>query len=324
MAQKVFTYIVHKNGKAYDTAVEMAAAAGRIYPEASLTAIVTGSGSDLDNVCKEVAPFYNEVWKFENDSLSYPNAEIIRKVLVRNLPNDAVLLLPHDTFGMDLAPGLSIKIDSIFISDVVDFISLEDNQLKVVRQEFNGQVSTHIISDISHGAVLTVRPGVFQAEDLKPSSGKIIDKSADAGDLTAGRRFLEIVEAEAGDVDITKEDILVSVGRGIEAQENIEMVEELAEVVGGAVSSSRPIVDAKWLEKSRQVGTSGKTVKPKVYMALGISGSFQHLGGLKGKPFIVAVNRNPKAPIFQVADIGIVQDILEFIPVLTEKIKERK
>ncbi|MEA3437712.1 MAG: electron transfer flavoprotein subunit alpha/FixB family protein, partial [Thermodesulfobacteriota bacterium] len=98
--------------------------------------------------------------------------------------------------------------------------------------------------------------------------------------------------------------------------------DELAEAMGAVVSCSRPIVDAKWLEKSRQVGTSGQTVKPKVYMALGISGSFQHLGGLKGSPFIVAVNKNQKAPIFQVAEVGVVEDLLEFVPELTDKIKE--
>ena len=154
----------------------------------------------------------------------------------------------------------------------------------------------------------------------KAAGGQVVDKSGDAGDLAAARQYLEIVAAEAGDVDITKEDVLVSIGRGIEDEENIEIAQELAEAMGAVVSCSRPIVDAKWLEKSRQVGTSGKTVKPKVYLALGISGSFQHLGGLKGNPFVVAVNKNPKAPIFQVADVGVVEDILDFIPALTEKV----
>lgn len=135
---------------------------------------------------------------------------------------------------------------------------------------------------------------------------------------------MEVVQAEAGDVDITKADVLVSIGRGIEDEDNIELAHELAEAMGAVVSCSRPIVDAKWLEKSRQVGTSGKTVKPKVYLAMGISGSFQHLGGLKGSPFIVAVNKNPKAPIFQFADVGIVEDILEFMPALTEKLQQRE
>lgn len=145
-----------------------------------------------------------------------------------------------------------------------------------------------------------------------------------AGGLPSKRRYKEVVAAEVGDVDITKSEILVSVGRGIEDQDNLELIHELAGAMGGDVSCSRPIVDAKWLEKARQVGTSGQTVKPKVYMALGISGSFQHLGGIKGSPFIVAVNKNAKAPIFQVADVGVVADILEFVPELTEAVKEKK
>lgn len=149
-----------------------------------------------------------------------------------------------------------------------------------------------------------------------------MDKSGDAGDVSAKRKFLEVVEAEVGDVDITKSDVLVSIGRGIEDEENIEIAQELADAMNAVVSCSRPIVDAKWLEKSRQVGTSGQTVKPKVYMAMGISGSFQHMGGVKGNPFIVAVNKNPKAPIFQVADVGIVEDILDFMPELAEAIND--
>ncbi len=324
MAGQVFAYIRHKAGKADDTAQELVVAAGKIFPDAAPTAIVTGAGSDLDPVCNEAAASYKEVWKFDHEALAYPNAEAIRKLLMNVLPPGAVLLIPHDTFGMDLGPGLSIKLDSVFVSDVVDFDGLEGDTLKVIRQEYSGQVSTHSSCDIAGGVVISIRPGVFQAEESGAATGQVVDKSADAGDLTVGRRFLEVVEAEVGDVDITKEDVLVSVGRGIEDEDNIEIADELAEAIGAVVSCSRPIVDAKWLEKSRQVGTSGQTVKPKVYLALGISGSFQHLGGLKGNPYIVAVNKNPKAPIFQVADVGVVEDLLDFVPVLTEKIQESK
>jgi len=323
MAGQVFAYIGHKAGKAEDTAQELVIAAGKINSDSSPTAIVVGAGADLDAVCSEVAASYQEVWKFDNEALAYPNAEAIRKLLVGALPADAIVLIPHDTFGMDLGPGLSIKLDSVFASDVVEFAGVEGDTLKIVRQEYSGQVSTHLSCDIASGAVINVRPGVFQAEDSGAAAGgQVVDKSAEIGDLTVGRRFLEVVEAEIGDVDITKEDVLVSVGRGIEDEDNIEIVDELAEAIGAVVSCSRPIVDAKWLEKSRQVGTSGQTVKPKVYLALGISGSFQHLGGLKGNPFIVAVNKNPKAPIFQVADVGVIEDLLDFVPVLTEKIQE--
>jgi electron transfer flavoprotein alpha subunit len=324
MAAQIFAYIEHKNGVADDTALELISAAKHILPDVSPTAIVTGSGADLEAVCSELSASYAQVWKFDSEALAYPNAEVIRNLLVAVLPPETVVLVPHDTFGMDLSPGLAIKLDSAFVSDAVGFEGMAGDSLKVIRQEYSGQVSTHLSVDISSGVVINIRPGVFQPEESKSAAGQVIDKSSEIGELTANRQYLETVAAEAGDVDITKEDILVSVGRGIEDQDNIEIAEELAQAVGGVVSCSRPIVDAKWLEKARQVGTSGQTVKPKVYMALGISGSFQHLGGIKGNPFIVAVNKNPKAPIFQVADVGVVADLLEFVPVLTEKIQEGK
>lgn len=320
MAQQVFAYIRYNKGVADDSTLEMVSAAKKIDPDASVTAIVAGSG--IDAVCKDVASSYKEVIKVDNDTLAYPNAEIIRGLLLKIVPKDAILILPHDTFGMDLAPGLSIKIDSPFVADAVDFEGMDGANLKIVRQEYSGQVSTHVICDVSGGAVINVRPGAFTPDESKSESGTVTDKSTEAADLSAKRRYLEIVEAEVGDVDITKSEVLVSVGRGIEDEDNLEIAQELAEAMGADVSCSRPIVDSKWLEKSRQVGTSGQTVKPKVYMACGISGSFQHLGGIKGSPFMIAINKNPKAPIFQVADVGIVTDILEFIPELTDKIKE--
>ncbi|MFP4452169.1 MAG: electron transfer flavoprotein subunit alpha/FixB family protein [Desulfobacterales bacterium] len=317
MAQ-IFAYILHSNGELDDSALELLAAAKKIDPDAEVTALVTGSG--IDDVCKKAAESYKTVWKIDSDALSYPNAEVVRKALLNMLPADSFVLLPHDTFGMDLGPGLSVKMDSAFVSDVVDIEGVEGNTLKTIRQEFSGQASTHVHCDVSTGAVINVRPGVFQP--AQGQAGEVVDKSGEIGDVSAKRKFIEIQEAEAGEVDITKSEVLVSVGRGIEDEDNLEIIFELAEAMGADVSCSRPIVDAKWLEKARQVGTSGKTVKPKVYVALGISGSFQHLGGLKGNPFIVAVNKNPKAPIFQVADVGVEADILEFVPELTEKIKE--
>ena len=321
MAQ-IFAYITHKDGVADDSALELAAAAKKIDAGAAVTAVVTGSGADLDTVCNEMAASYSEVWKLDNEALAYPNAEVIRKLLVALLPADAIVLLPHDTFGMDLGPGLSIRLESAFGADVVDIEGVDGSTLKLIRQEFGGVVSTHVDCDCGAGAVLNIRPGAIAADESKAAGGQVVDKSGDAGDLSVGRQFLEVVAAETGDVDITKEDVLVSIGRGIEDEENIEIAQELADAMGAVVSCSRPIVDAKWLEKSRQVGTSGQTVKPKVYIAAGISGSFQHMGGLKGNPFIVAINKNPKAPIFQLADVGIEADILDFLPELTEAIED--
>jgi electron transfer flavoprotein alpha subunit len=319
---QIFAYIPYTNGVAADAALEFPTAAKKIDEGASITAVVTGSGADLDKVTEAMTSTYAQVIKIDNADLAYPNAEIVRKALVNIIPADAIVLAAHDTFSMDLAPGLSVKMDSTYAADIVDFEGVDGTTLKAVRQELGGAVSTHVSIDISSGAVITVRPGTFAALEGASVGGSIEDKSGDAGDLSSKRKFLEIVEAEVGDVDITKSDVLVSIGRGIEDEDNIEEAEELAKAMNAVVSCSRPIVDAKWLEKSRQVGTSGQTVKPKVYLAMGISGSFQHMGGVKGNPFIVAVNKNSKAPIFQVADVGIEEDILDFIPALAEAIND--
>lgn len=319
MDAKVFIYVAHGEGKADDSALELVTAAQSLFPGSSPVAVVAGAG--VDPVCLEVAPFVAEVWKFDQAAFAWPNAELLRPLFVKTIPPGSMVLLPHNTFGIDLGPGLSVKLGAAYVPDVVGVNGLDGTRLNVVRQEFTGQVSAHVQCDVGKGAVITVRPGVFKPAENGSGAGQIVDRSADAAGLTAKRRFIEVVEAEAGDVDITREEVLVSVGRGIGDQENIKLVEELAEAMGAAVSCSRPLVDAKWLDKPRQVGTSGKTVKPKVYLALGISGSFQHLGGIKGNPFMVAVNKNPKAPIFQVATVGVVSDMLELLPVLTEKVR---
>ena len=319
---RIFSYIVHRGGVADDSAAELLAAARKIDATTLPTAIVTGFGPELDLVCESLRSSHAEVWKLSHENLAYPNAELIRKALVKVLPPNSIVLVPHDHFGIDLAPGLSIKLNAAFVSDVVQIEGVEGAALKTVRQEFGGQVSTHVRCDLASGAILTVRPGAFKPVEHAPVAGTVIDKSSELGTLTSGRRYLQTLVAEAGDVDITKHNVLVSIGRGIQEKDNVGIAQELADVLGAAVSCSRPVVDAKWLEKSRQVGSSGKTVKPKVYLACGISGAFQHLAGIKGNPFIVAINKNPKAPIFQVADVGIVDDILEFLPELTNKIRE--
>jgi electron transfer flavoprotein alpha subunit len=321
---RIFAYIVHRGGVADDSAAELIAAAKKIDATASPTAILTGWGPDFDAACSFLRSSFGEIWKVANQALAYPNAELVRQALVRVLPPDSILLVPHDHFGIDLAPGLSIKLNAAFVSDVLAIDAADGNSLNLVRQEFGGQVSAHVRCDISTGAVINIRPGAFKPEPSATASGVVLDKSSAVSALSTRRRYVETIVAESGDVDITKHSVLVSIGRGIQEKENIVIAEELAEALGAAVSCSRPVVDAKWMEKSRQVGSSGKTVKPKVYLACGISGAFQHLAGIKGNPFLIAINKNPKAPIFQLADVGIVDDVLEFLPELTNKVREAR
>jgi electron transfer flavoprotein alpha subunit len=318
----VFAYILHKAGAVDDSAAELLAAARSVDPACSPIAIVFGSAEDVKTVTPAVCDLYSQVWAVVGDRFTYPNAELIRNGLLKIVPEGSFLLASHEHFGIDLCPGLSIKLNAAFVSDVLAIDRSSGDRLTVVRQEFGGQVNAHVQCDVSHGAVITIRPGAFKPLAGHPASGKVTDKSSDIGTVTCKRRYLETLAAEAGDVDITKHSVLVSVGRGIQEKENIAIAQDLADAMDAAVSCSRPVVDAKWLDKSRQVGSSGKTVKPKVYLACGISGAFQHLVGLKGSPFIIAINKNPKAPIFQIADIGIVDDLLEFLPELTNKIRE--
>ena len=317
---KIFAYIEHKAGVADDSAAELAAAARKIDASAPPTAIVAGWGADLEAVCQALPASYGGIWKIAHESLAYPNAELIRQALMKVVPRDSIVLVPHDHFGIDLSPGLSEKLNAAFVPDVLQ-IDVEGAQLRLVRQEFGGQVSAHVRCDISTGAVISIRPGAFKPLE-NGASASVVDKSSEIGTLTAKRQYVGRVAAEAGDVDISKQPVLVSIGRGIQEKDNVGIAQELADALGAVVSCSRPVVDAKWMPKSRQVGTSGKTVKPKVYLACGISGAFQHLAGLKGSPFIIAINKNPKAPIFQVADVGIVADMLEFLPELTAKVRE--
>lgn len=318
----IFIYALHKEGIADDTVAELTAAAKRLDPTTAPTAIVAGAGAELDATCDSIRKLVPTVWKIVNDACATNNAEAIRAALTNIVPAKSIVLVAHEHFGMDLAPGLSIKLNAAYVPDVVNVESALETELKLVRQEFNGQFSTHVNCDPTGGVVLSIRPGAFKAEASTPVNGTIVDKTADVGTIAVRRRYLETVEAAKGDVDITKQTVLVSVGRGIQDPENLSIAQELADVLGGAVSCSRPVVDAKWLDKSRQVGSSGATVKPKVYLACGISGSFQHMAGVKGAPYLVAINKNPRAPIFQFADIGIVDDLLEFLPALTERVRE--
>jgi electron transfer flavoprotein alpha subunit len=321
---RIFAYILHKRGVVDDSAAELAVAARKIDATALPTAILTGVGPELDAACESLCSSYGEVWKVANQSLAYPNAELVRQAIMSVLPAGSILLVAHDHFGINLSPGLSIKLNSAYVPDVLGIEGMDGTALRLVRQEFGGQVSAHVRCDFSSGAVLNIRPGAFKPEPSVATSGVVIDKSSAIGTLSAGVRYIETIVAEAGDVDITKHSVLISIGRGIQEKDNVAMAEELAEALGAAVSCSRPVVDAKWMDKSRQVGSSGKTVKPKVYLACGISGAFQHLAGIKGNPFIIAINKNPKAPIFQVADVGIVDDVLEFLPELTNKVREMR
>src|SRR5438309_2839746 len=159
---RIFAYILHKSGVADDVAAELQAAAKKIDATHSPTAIVTGWGADLDAVCETLRASYGEIWKIANEALAYPNAELVRQALVRVLPPGSILLVPHAHFGVDLSPGLSIRMNAAYVPDALDIEGVEGATMKLVRQEFGGQVSAHFRCDISSGAVINIRPGAFK------------------------------------------------------------------------------------------------------------------------------------------------------------------
>jgi electron transfer flavoprotein alpha subunit len=318
----IFIFALHKAGTVDDTVAELLTVAKKINPTAGPIALVAGIGVELAQACEALQATFTKVWKIEHAECAAGNAEVLRPALVKIIPPESIVLLAHEHFAMDLAPGLSIKLGVPYVPDTIAVEATDVVTLKFVRQAFSGQFNSSVTCDASGGAVITIRPGAFKAEQPAPLHGEVIEKTSEIGTLAVRRRYQTTVPAAQGDVDITRQTVLVSVGRGIQDEENIAIAQELADVLGGAVSCSRPVVDAKWLDKSRQVGSSGATVKPKVYLACGISGSFQHMAGINGSPFLVAINKNPHAPIFQFADLGIVDDVLEFLPVLTERVRE--
>jgi electron transfer flavoprotein alpha subunit len=171
--------------------------------------------------------------------------------------------------------------------------------------------------------MVTLRQGAFPVEE-SDLQGHVVAVDSPLTEEITYRKFLQYVEAVVGDVDITQADIIVSVGRGIREEKNMPIVEGLAEAMGGVLACSRPVTDSGWLSSDRQVGQSGRTVKPKVYVAVGISGAFQHIAGMGGAETIVAINKDPNAPIFSVAHYGIVGDLFQVVPALTEKIAEAR
>ncbi|MFQ3283364.1 electron transfer flavoprotein subunit alpha/FixB family protein [Natronomonas sp.] len=225
------------------------------------------------------------------------------------------LLLPNSVNGLDYAPAVAGSLNLPLVTDVVGIEG--GGTVEVVREQYGGKVETTYEVD-SERCVLTIRGAEWPpAESTGDASIEAAEIDIDEGSLGATVNGFE--EVGSGDVDITDADVLVSVGRGIGEEDNIPIIEELADALGATLSSSRPIVDNGWLPQNRQVGQSGKVVTPDVYIAVGISGAVQHVAGMKGADTIVAINSDPNAPIYDIADYGIVDDLFEVVPRLIEE-----
>lgn len=225
------------------------------------------------------------------------------------------VVTPNTVNGLDYVPAVTERLGVPLVTDAVAFET--GDTLSVIRELFAGKAEGTVEVD-SERAVITIRPGEWPAAE-GAGDAAVDSFDADIDEEAVKSTVNGYEEVGAGDVDITEADVLVSIGRGIEEEENLEIIEELADALGATMSASRPIVDNDWLPQDRQVGQSGKKVSPDIYVAIGISGAVQHVAGMKGSDTIIAVNNDPSAPIYDIADYGIVNDLFDVVPALTEE-----
>ncbi|MDO4543407.1 MAG: electron transfer flavoprotein subunit alpha/FixB family protein [Clostridia bacterium] len=256
--------------------------------------------------------------------LTAPYAKALHEVIAKYEPE--IVLFGATSIGRDLAPRVSAMCKTGLTADCTKLeIDAETGLLLMTRPAFGGNIMATIVCKNHRPEMATVRPGVMQAlEADEKRSGKIISYQVTFGENERKVKILSVVKGEKKEVDICAAKVLVSGGRGMGSPERFDMLKELANALGGEVSASRAAVDAGWMPQSRQVGQTGKTVHPKLYIACGISGAIQHLAGMEESDYIVAINKDESAPIFDVADLGIVGDVGAIIPKLTEKINKTK
>lgn len=320
--KEIFVLVEHRQGKIQDVTYELLTGGAQLAPkiDGSLTAVLLGSG--IDSFTDKLKAWADKILVIEDEMVKDFNAETYQKILSSLIQEHKpyITLIAQTGFGVDLAPSLAVELNYPMTPDCYD-IDIKDGNLVAYRQMYNGKVNAEIKISDAPGTIFTIRSASFSPEQ-KDFKAEILKVDCPLKENITYRKFVEYVEAAVGDVDITQADIVIGVGRGIKEKENIPIVQELADAIGGVLACSRPIVDSGWIPKDRQVGSSGKTIKPKLYIALGISGAFQHVAGMKGAETIIAVNKDSNAPIFGVADYGIVDDILKIVPALTNKIKE--
>lgn len=229
--------------------------------------------------------------------------------------NPSLIIIPHTVNGLDYAPAVASRLDWPLLPDVIDVD--QDDSIIASREMFGSKVISTVESPTP--AVITIRPGEWPPADGS-GDAEIHELSLTIDEEAIRSTVTGFQEVAGGDVDITEADVLVSVGRGIGEEENLELIENLATALGATVSASRPIIDNGWLPKNRQVGQSGKTVAPDIYIAIGISGAVQHVAGIKNVDTVIAINVDPDAPIFDIADIGIVGDLFDVVPALIDAV----
>jgi electron transfer flavoprotein alpha subunit len=328
MPEKILVIIEQREGKLNPVSWETLTAAQAIAAETgwSLQAAVVGSG--IGAIASEVAgKKLSEVFAVESPRLEPYTPEgfvyALKQFLSSQQPR--LVLMPHTYQVRDFAPKLATTLGRVLISDCVGY-KKENDKLLFIRQMFQGKFAADVSFSGEPPWFVTFQNGAFRGDKVEASTAAapVETVNLDIPESVLRNRPHETFKEAKQAVDLTQAEIIVAVGRGIKEQKNIELAKQLAEALGGEIAASRPICDAGWLPMDRQIGSSGQTVSPKLYLALGISGAIQHIVGMKGSRAIVAVNKDSEAPIFEIADYAVVGNLFDIVPPLIEEIKKAK
>ena len=328
MADSILVIAEQRQGKLNRASLETLVAAQQLAEARAAKLVVALPGKDVAAQAAEFASKkLDELYTVEHDLLETytPDAfaAALRQLIEQLQP--ALVLFPHTYQVRDFAPKLAAGFRRSLISDCVG-LRIEGAQTVFIRQMFQGKTNADVVPVGAPPAFASFQAGAFRADHVKEGSAKVEPKKFDLT-LSAGQirsrpeePFREAKQA----VDLTQAERIVAVGRGIKEPQNLEMAKKLAALLGAELAASRPICDEGWLPMERQIGSSGQTVAPKLYLALGISGAIQHVVGMKGSRTVVAINKDPEAPIFEIADYGIVGDLFEIAPALRRALEVHK
>lgn len=326
MSKNVFVIAEQRDGKIMKVSYELVGKARELANDLGQDVVAVLIGSGVEAVAGELAKAGADKVIVVDDPMlaeyvTEPYTKAVTAVIKANDPE--IVLFGASSIGRDLAPRVSARIHTGLTADCTKLeIDAETKLLNMTRPAFGGNIMATILCADFRPQMATVRPGVMQALESCDKVGTIEKFAVEFSAADMNVEICEVVKTDKKSVDITDAKILVSGGRGLGSAEGFKQLKDLAEVLGGEVSASRAAVDNGWIEKDRQVGQTGKTVRPDLYVACGISGAIQHAAGMEESEFIVAINKEDSAPIFGLCDLGIVGDLNKIVPKLTEALKK--
>ncbi|MDX9925219.1 MAG: electron transfer flavoprotein subunit alpha/FixB family protein [Ignavibacteriaceae bacterium] len=321
MENKILVFLEQRNGLIKRSSFEISSYAYSLSQKLNASIEAIAIGNDISNLEETGNYGISKVWHYKNAQLDLYSSSAYKKIISNHIRenNNNLVFFSNTSMGKDLSPLIAIINDGALVVDCTK-LEIENDTVKVTRPVYAGKafMSAELKGEVN---VITIRPNTFPVTKTSDSSAEIEVKNVDELDLSV--KVSEVIKSDSK-LDVTEADIIVSGGRGLKAPENFKLVEELSQVLGAATGASRAVVDAGWRPHGEQVGQTGKTVSPNLYIALGISGAIQHLAGMRSSKYIVAINKDKDAPIFQVADYGIVGDIFEVVPELINELKKIK